>query len=114
MPEMPPMDWIFFDATAAQFLLGRFLLGVLGISAAVHLICTANFLQPGAAPWHVGLLIALGVAAAVGIVHCAFMADMHKALIASAACCAAVVALSIDLWAQGLHVCRHFNEKDTQ
>jgi hypothetical protein len=111
MPELPPISWMFFDAAAAQFLLGRLLLGALGLAAAVHLICTANFLQPGAAPWHVGLLIALGVAASVGVMHSAAVANLQYALLATAGLCAVLLALSIDLWSQGLHVCRHFNNR---
>ena len=111
MPELLPISWMFFDAAAAQFSLGRLLLGVMGLAAAIHLICTANFLQPGAAPWHVGLLIALGVAASVGVVHCAAFGNVQDALLATAGLCGVLLALSIDLWSQGLHVCRHFNSR---
>jgi len=113
MPELPPLGLIFLDTAAAQFLLGRLLLGVLGLAAAVHLICTANFLEPGAAPWHVGLLIALGVAASVGVVHCAAFGNLQDALLATAALCGVLLALCIDLWAQGLHVCKHFNDRSS-
>jgi len=109
MPELLEIQWSVFDAAALQYVLVRIMLAALGLAAAVHLICTANFLQPGAAPWHVGLLIACGVAASVGVIHCAAMGDVHKALISTAWLCAVLLALSIDLWAHGLHVCKHFN-----
>jgi hypothetical protein len=95
-------------------LIARATLTVLGVGVAVHLICAANFLEPGTAPAHIGILIASGVGAAVGIVHGAIAGGIDAALIASAAACAVLLALSLALWAQGLHVSEHFKNKVQQ
>jgi hypothetical protein len=36
---------------------------------------------------------------------------VQDALLATAGLCGVLLALSIDLWSQGLHVCRHFNSR---
>jgi hypothetical protein len=102
---------LFFWGADIPALIARGLLLVLGVSVAVHLICAANFLEPGTAPAHIGLLLATGVASAIGVVHGAVVGNIYESLIASAVACAALLALSIALWARGMRACDHFKKQ---
>ena len=86
----------------------RLFVGITGVVALVHLICTANFLKPKSSPIPVTATIALSVGFAVGIIHCAIVGNILQMLIYSSLCLASVLAFNIVVWFYGMHVCYYF------
>ena len=76
---------------------------ILGVVMAVHMICTANFL-PSKAPISLGLVVAIGFAAAVGMVVTSITGDRDQLMIFECASFCTLLAQSIYMWAHGYHL----------